>query len=140
MRRRLGLWLGAAFLSAGGAALARRGRITPVAVSGHSMEPMLHDGDWLLVDRSPDTLEPTDIVVARDPRATGRLIVKRVGEVGADSKLVLTSDHPAHLDELIPPVANTDIIGRVVFRYWPARRIGFVQRTERAPRESGAPR
>jgi phage repressor protein C with HTH and peptisase S24 domain len=118
--RRLGLLLGAAFLVAGGALLAR-GRFTRVAVSGHSMEPALRDGDWLIVDRR-GSARPGSVVVARDPRAVGRIIVKRVREVGTDSQLLLESDHPAHSDEMIGPVDQADVIGTVLFRYWTVRR------------------
>jgi phage repressor protein C with HTH and peptisase S24 domain len=116
--RRLGLLLGAAFLFAGGALLAR-GRFMRVAVSGHSMEPTLRDGDWLIV--GPGRARTATIVVCRDPREPSRLIVKRVRSVGADSQLVLESDHPAHASETIAPVAARDVVGRVVLRYWPPR-------------------
>jgi phage repressor protein C with HTH and peptisase S24 domain len=120
--RRLGLLLGAAFLLAGGALLGRR-RFTCIAVSGHSMEPSLRDGDWLLVDRLAVSYVAGDVVVASDPRSPGRLIVKRVAQVGTDSQLLLSSDHPAHAGEEIGPVVHSDVLGKVVLRYWPPSRI-----------------
>jgi phage repressor protein C with HTH and peptisase S24 domain len=127
--RRLGLLLGAALfflVVAGGAAL--RARFTRVAVSGHSMEPALRDGDWLVADRGGGALIPGDIVVAYDRRAVGRLLVKRVAQVGTDSQLMLTSDHPAHADEIIGPVGAGDVIGHVRLIYWPLSRARLIYR------------
>jgi phage repressor protein C with HTH and peptisase S24 domain len=123
--RRLGLTLGAAFLFVGIARIAGD-RLTRIAVSGHSMEPGLRDGDWLVVDRQPRSWEPLQIVVARDPRASGRLIVKRIGSVTPDHELVLVSDHRAHADDRIGPVRGQEVVGRVAFRYWPPSRAGRV--------------
>jgi len=102
-----------------------------VAVSGHSMEPTLLDGDWLLVDpaayahRAPQAGE---LVVTRDPRDPGRVLVKRVAEVAEDGTLILAGDHPAHADDsvAIGPVAESDLVGRPWFRYWPPSRAGRV--------------
>ena len=124
--RRLGPLLGAAFLCVVALVLLGSRRVARVAVSGHSMEPALQDGDWLIVDRYSQSA-PRDIVVAWDPRSSDRLIVKRVREVGTDSQLLLESDHPAHADEVIGPVAASGIVGRALFRYWPARRAGLVR-------------
>jgi phage repressor protein C with HTH and peptisase S24 domain len=120
MTRRLGLLLGAAFLFVGGWLIGAQ-RFMRVAVSGHSMEPTLRDGDWLLVDRLA-TPVPGSVVIARDPRAVGRLVVKRVRSVGTDSQLELESDHPAHVDEVIGPVARSHVLGVAVVRYWPSWR------------------
>ena len=84
--RRLGPLLGAAFLLTTLVLLYGVRRFTRVLVSGHSMEPTLRDGDWLLVD----VLNPVtagDLAVAWDPRQTDRLIVKRVREAGTDTDL-----------------------------------------------------
>lgn len=92
------------------------------------MEPTLRDGDWLLVDplayrgNSPG---PGDLVVADDPRAPGRSIVKRVKSVESDGSLAISGDHPAHQDDGIR-TATSNIRGRVWFRYWPPRRFGRV--------------
>ncbi len=120
--RRLGPLLGAAFLFAAVLVLIGGRRFMRVAVNGHSMEPTLLDGDWLFVDRRGRPLPP-DIVVAWDPRASDRLIVKRVREVGTDSELVLESDHPAHADEVIGSIAATSLVGTVRLVYWPPRRV-----------------
>ena len=125
--RRLGLLLGAALFFAGIAALALRGRFTRVAVTGHSMEPSLRDGDWLLVDRAARPA-PGNIVVCRDPRSSDRLLVKRVAQVGADSQLMLSSDHPAHAGEAIGPVGAVDVVGRARLIYWPRSRARLIGR------------
>jgi len=122
---RLGLPLGAALLFAG-IVLIARGRLARIAVSGHSMEPALRDGDWLIVDRSARTPRVGHVLVAHDPRARERLIVKRVGEVGAHDQIVLISDHPAHADDRIGPVRPADVVGRAVLRYWPPARGGRI--------------
>jgi SOS-response transcriptional repressor LexA len=124
--RRLRLLLGAALLFVG-AALLGRSRLTRVAVSGHSMEPTLLDGDWLLVQRRPIDAAAGDIVVALDPRDRDRIVIKRVRSVGTDSELVLESDHPAHADEVIGPLPVADVFGRVWLRYWPPSRVGLVR-------------
>ena len=120
--RRLGLLLGAALLFLG-LRLIGGHRVTRVAVSGHSMEPGLRDGDWLIVDRRAG-VAVGDIVVALDPRENGRVIIKRVKAVGTDSELVLASDHPGHAGEEIGPVSPSAVLGKALLRYWPARRFG----------------
>jgi phage repressor protein C with HTH and peptisase S24 domain len=90
------------------------------------MEPTLRDGDWLLVDplgyRAAGP-QPGQLVVADDPRAAGRRVIKRIAAVAPDGSLRLVGDHPAHAaDEL--SVSAAAIRGRPWFRYWPARRLG----------------
>lgn len=133
--RRPGRWLGAAFSVMAGAfaapLLLRVAWSWPyrVCVSGHSMEPTLHDGDWLLVDpeayllRSP---RPGELIVAHDPRAPARVIVKRVAVVDSDERLRVAGDHPAHAPglESVGALVPSAVIGRPWFRYWPPERIG----------------
>jgi nickel-type superoxide dismutase maturation protease len=94
------------------------------------MEPTLRDGDWLLVD--PDAYQQRapgvgDVVVARDPRAAERLLIKRVAASRADG-LMLAGDHAAHApeSEWLGPVAWDSVIGRPWLRYWPLRGFGRV--------------
>ncbi len=134
--RRPGLLLGAALGILAGATfapvLARVVRSWPnrVAVFGHSMEPTLRAGDWLLVD--PEAFitrlpAPGELCVAHDPRVPQRLIVKRATWV-TGSTATLASDHPAHVaaDEAIGPVAAAEIVGQPWLRYWPLDRFGRV--------------
>jgi signal peptidase I len=94
------------------------------------MEPTLRDGDWLLVDLDAyRTRPPTagDLVVAHDPRAAERLLIKRVAAARADG-LMLAGDHAGHApeSEWLGPVARVAVIGRPRLRYWPLRRFGRV--------------
>jgi signal peptidase I len=137
--RRPGLLLGAALgVLAGLAALvpllALLARSWPhrIAVAGHSMEPELRAGDWLLVDPDAFTARPPapgELCVAHDPRAPWRLLVKRAGVVTGAS-VMLKSDHPAHAaaQEIIGPVASASIVGRPWLRYWPLDRVGRLER------------
>jgi len=92
------------------------------------MEPGLRDGDWLLVDplaftrRAPQV---GDLVVARDPRARGRLLIKRVRSNGALGNLTIGGDHRAHEDESVS-IEAADVVGRPWFRYWPLRSFGRI--------------
>jgi len=90
------------------------------------MEPVLRDGDWLLVD--PDARPaPGDVVAAVDPRETRLPLVKRVVDVEPDGRVLLGSDNPAHAGQRIGPVDGGKVVGRAWFRYWPPRRLGRVR-------------
>lgn len=102
-----------------------------VAVAGHSMEPMIRQGDWLLVD--PDAYRGRapvrgDLVVAPDPRQEQRLLVKRVAAVTSEGGLLLAGDAPhASTDwRTFGALAPDRVLGRPWFRYWPVGRIGRV--------------
>lgn len=133
MLRRLVGYFGAALLFSAGA-IALIGRLgrdwdARVAVRGHSMAPGLRDGDWLLVDAGAFRRGPPragELVVARDPRAVGRVVVKRVLELTTDSQLVLGSDHPAHAEDRIGPLPSSAVLGRPWLRYWPWERRGRI--------------
>jgi hypothetical protein len=131
--RRLATLVGAAFLFVLGSVVVgprlRRSWEARVAVVGHSMEPTLRDGDWLLVDpdafsrRAPSAGE---LIVAPDPRTRGRILIKRVAALDADGRIVVSGDHPAHAADgtAIGPIASTAELGRPWFRYWPLERFG----------------
>jgi SOS-response transcriptional repressor LexA len=87
------------------------------------MEPGLRAGDWLVVRRT-SRISVGDVVVARDPRDSARVIVKRVKDRVSDSGLMLESDHPAHAGVIIGPAHLGDVIGVAVLRYWPPSRFG----------------
>jgi hypothetical protein len=113
------------------AALMSRSWRARVAVDGHSMEPTLAAGDWLLVD--PDayrlrTPQPAELVIAVDPRQPTRLIIKRAVGVNPDGSLRLSGDHPAHLaEDALASVPPTGLRGRPWLRYWPISRLGRVR-------------
>ena len=93
------------------------------------MEPTLRDGDWLLVDPDAYRLRkprPGELIVAPDPRAPERVVVKRVAFVDADERLRVGGDHPAHASDIeaVGPLVASALIGRPWFRYWPLERLG----------------
>jgi phage repressor protein C with HTH and peptisase S24 domain len=85
-------------------------QLAAITVEGDSMEPLLNDGDEILVDRSPRPFRDGVHVV----RLGDALMVKRVASAGA-GRLALLSQNLAY-----PPVqvaANeVEIIGRVVWK------------------------
>ena len=102
-----------------------------VAVAEHSMAPELRPGDWLLAWRTR-RIRPGQVVLAWHPQRPGFLLVKRVaGHVAADGEKGevggwwLASDNPAAgaVDSArFGPVPAEQIVGVVLFRYWPVRR------------------
>jgi hypothetical protein len=102
-----------------------------VAVDGHSMEPTLRAGDWLLVDAAAFRDRPPragELVVASDPREPDRWLVKRVATLNSDGSLRLAGDHAAHaLEPELEAVPPSALVGRPWFRYWPLGRVGRVR-------------
>lgn len=96
------------------------------------MEPLLSDGDWLVLD--PDAYRRRmprrgELVVVRDPREPARLLVKRVAEVGADGALEVRGDNPEESTDsrTFGAVPAASVLGRPWIRYWPLRRFGRVR-------------
>lgn len=85
-------------------------QLSAITVEGDSMEPLLNDGDEILVDRSPRPFRDGVHVV----RLGDTLMVKRVASSGA-GQLSLLSQNLAY-----PPVSvaaeDVEIIGRVVWK------------------------
>lgn len=109
--------------------LVRRSWESRVAIAGRSMEPALEDGDWVLVD--PDAYRSRtpgagELVLAPDPREPERLLIKRVGSVERDGRLMLVGDAPdASTDSReFGSVSRAEVRGRPWFRYWPLKRLG----------------
>ena len=86
------------------------GHLSAIAVAGDSMEPLLRDGDEILVDRTPRPLRDGIHVV----RLGDTLMVKRVAQSGA-GRITLLSQNLAY-----PPVEvaadEVEIVGRVVWK------------------------
>jgi nickel-type superoxide dismutase maturation protease len=100
-----------------------------VAVTGHSMEPALREGDWVLVLPPRRRPRQGDVVLVRDPRERSRLLLKRVAEVAPEGCLVMgdRSDHSTD-SRMFGAVPFSDVLGRAAFRYAPLGRIGRLRR------------
>ncbi len=87
-----------------------RAQLSAIRVEGDSMEPLLNDGDEILVDRSPRAFRDGIHVV----RLGDTLMVKRVASAGP-GRVALLSQNFAY-----PPVEvaaeEVEIIGRVVWK------------------------
>ena len=90
------------------------GEHVALPVRGDSMQPLLHDGDTLLV-RVGSACVPGDIVVAREP--DDGYVVKRVA-ASSGARLRLVADNPQYPDVLLPDEPNL-VVGTVVLRWCP---------------------
>ncbi|HWG94378.1 MAG TPA: S26 family signal peptidase [Mycobacteriales bacterium] len=106
--------------SSGSAAPARRGLGTAL-VAGPSMLPTLADGDALLV-RWGAAARPGDVVVARFPARPGLLVVKRA--VRPDGGLWWVEGDSSAVADDSRRYGPAEVLGRVVLRWWPLRRLG----------------
>ncbi|HEY5476107.1 MAG TPA: nickel-type superoxide dismutase maturation protease [Tepidiformaceae bacterium] len=102
-------------------------RYSRYAVAGASMEPALHAGDYVVVDRKAFARRlprPGDVVLAADPREPSRTLVKRVTWVDLHGQLWLEGDNPRESTDsrVFGRVPPRGLVGRVVFRYWPLLR------------------
>lgn len=84
--------------------------LSAIAVAGDSMEPLLRDGDEILVDRTPRAWRDGIYVV----RVDGALLVKRV-QTGIPGRIVLESANPAYRPIELP-AAMVEPVGRVVWK------------------------
>lgn len=84
--------------------------LSAIAVEGDSMEPLLRDGDEILVDLTPRPLRDGVHVV----RVDGALLVKRL-ETGRPGVVVLKSDNAAY-DPIELAPADVAVVGRVVWK------------------------
>ncbi|HZF45997.1 MAG TPA: S24 family peptidase [Sphingomonadaceae bacterium] len=84
--------------------------LSAIAVAGDSMEPVLRDGDEILVDRTPRPLREGIHVV----RLGEALHVKRI-QASRPGMLTLISANPAYPPVEVP-LAEVDVIGRVVWK------------------------
>ena len=104
------------------AALAPRPRVRTYVVSGRSMLPSYREGDWLaLRTRAPGaaTPRPGQVVVARIPGDIEA--IKRIRLVDSEGRAWLQGDNPGESTDsrVFGPVSSENIVGRVLFRYWP---------------------
>jgi len=85
-------------------------RLSAITVEGDSMEPVLRDGDEILVDVTPRALRDGIHVV----RVDGMLLVKRL-ETGRPGLVVLRSANPAY-DPIELAARELAVVGRVVWK------------------------
>ena len=106
----------------------RRAPLRRVSVLGDSMRPALEAGDRLLVVGLPWWRpRPGEVVAVVDPRDGERVMVKRVAAVDpGDGAITVHGDNPeASTDSrTFGPVRPDQVLGRVVYRYWPDERRG----------------
>jgi phage repressor protein C with HTH and peptisase S24 domain len=95
-------------------------------VRGPSMAPALRSGDAVLVLRTASA-RPGDLVVARFRSRADLLVVKRAARPAAGGWW-LSSDNEFTADDS-RAYGVADVIGRVLFRYWP-RPSWFRRRTD----------
>lgn len=105
--------------------LASRRAVDIVQVRGRSMLPTLRPGDRLLVVRSERDPRVGEVVLALDPRDTGRELVKRVAAVDT-AGVTLRGDNPAFSTDgrTFGALPARAIRWRVVARCWPLDRAG----------------
>jgi nickel-type superoxide dismutase maturation protease len=96
-------------------------RVFAVLVRGPSMVPTLRDGDALLVRRGGRAIRPGDVVVAAFRSRPDLLVVKRAVRAEQNGWWVRGDNALASDDSRTYGVA--DVLGRVVFRYWPQPRL-----------------
>ena len=84
--------------------------LSAIAVAGDSMEPLLRDGDEILVDTAPRPLRDGIHVV----RVGDALMVKRV-QTGVPDVIVLESENPSYRPIELPR-GEVRVIGRVVWK------------------------
>lgn len=130
--------MGAAFIL--GAGVAATSLVRRVVVVGESMTPAFQPGDRLVVARMPRRcrLRPGDVVAASDPRAPGRLLVKRVASGTGAGTVVLLGDNPVQSTDSreLGPFERRSVWGLVRYRYAPADRSGPVARGHQASRDA----
>ena len=92
-------------------ALGRRRRFRVV---GPSMEPTLHDGEFVLVDPARPPV-PGELALARHPDDPDLLVVKRVAAITSDRSWVVASDNPDTGTDSRQwgPLAPGAVVGRV---------------------------
>ncbi len=97
-------------------------RLRAFVVDGDSMLPAFRPGDCLLV-RVGARVRSGDVVVARRP-SSRLLVVKRAVRRVEDGWWLLSDNADVGLDDsrAFGAVAESGIVGRVWFRYYPWRR------------------
>ena len=93
-------------------------RLSMIEVRGDSMEPLLGDGDEILVDQDDGASRLRDGVYVL--RREGALLVKRLSPHPGGRRLSVTSDNPAYPSWPDCKPGEIEVVGRVV---WAGKRI-----------------
>lgn len=105
-------------------------------VTGDSMMPGFRAGDRLLLG-PPWWTRPGQVVAVIDPREPGRLLVKRVHAINRSVIEVRGDNGAASTDSRqFGPLPRSSLAGRVIYRYAPAERVGWLP--GRATRPGGS--
>ena len=104
------------------------GRLLPLrrfVVEDTSMRPALQPGDRLFVFQWPRP-KPGDLVVLKEPDRQRTFAVKRVARLEPNGDVVVQADNPnvSRDSREFGPVPRQLIVGRVIFRYLPAKTRG----------------
>ncbi|RJX69843.1 S24 family peptidase [Tsuneonella suprasediminis] len=87
-----------------------RAQLSAITVMGDSMEPLLNDGDEILVDTAQRTLRDGIHVV----RVGDALMVKRLAAAGPDRVVLLSQNYAYPPQEFA--LCDIEIVGRVVWK------------------------
>jgi phage repressor protein C with HTH and peptisase S24 domain len=93
-------------------------RLALIRVSGDSMWQTLHNGDYVLVDRTKKSVARGGIYVFQ---FEGELLIKRLEKKYDTGELQVISDNPVYPPQLIANADNLAVVGRVV---WISRALG----------------
>jgi len=94
-------------------------------VEDTSMRPVLQPGDRLFVFQWPRP-RPGDLVVLQEPDRQRMFAVKRVARLEANGDVIVHGDNPnvSRDSREFGPVPRQLIVGRVIYRYLPAKSRG----------------
>jgi nickel-type superoxide dismutase maturation protease len=104
----------------------RRLGLQRVIVTGESMRPTFEPGDRLLLGRT-GRLRSGQVVGLPDPRDKKRLLIKRIHAVSRSTVEVRGDNEGASTDSRdFGPVPRAGVTGRVLYRYGPPGRTGWM--------------
>lgn len=86
-----------------------------IRISGNSLEPLFHSGDFALLWARADTrIKPRDVVAFRHPRHG--LLIKRVRRITEHGELFVQGTRPDSMDShSFGTVPRSSVIGKVVW-------------------------
>ena len=93
------------------------------------MEPAIQAGQQFFVSRTSKP-QPGDVVVIKHPQKK-MFLVKRVKEELENGEFLVAGDNPEHSEDSrnFGAVKKEQIVGKLSFRYWPLKKIGFLKQS-----------